>query len=46
VDGSNPAVSSVDEVLRADAWARERTRRLLGLRPVPEAAVAEENVNR
>jgi 1-deoxy-D-xylulose-5-phosphate reductoisomerase len=44
--GSNLAVSSVDEVLRADSWARQRTREVLGLRRLPEAAPAEESVSR
>jgi 1-deoxy-D-xylulose-5-phosphate reductoisomerase len=44
--GSNLAVSSVDEVLRADSWARRRTREVLGLRGLPEAAGAEESVSR
>jgi 1-deoxy-D-xylulose-5-phosphate reductoisomerase len=44
--GSNLAVSSVDEVLRADSWARQRTREVLGLRRLPKAAPAEESVSR
>ena len=44
--GSIPAVSGVDEVLRADSWARQRTREVLGLRSLPEAAAAEESVRR
>jgi 1-deoxy-D-xylulose-5-phosphate reductoisomerase len=38
VSGSNSPVSSVEEVLRADVWARERVRQVLGLRRLPDPA--------